>query len=204
MLERFHLLRRTPLGAKITRYTIGSVVAAATSAVVFALLYVMGAAYDRVLGGGVRCRRDPELDPQPPMGVEGHGRGRHRPRGRRLRGRLGAHAAGHHWRPRGRSTRSRASRPTTGFACIAGDRRPTSRCSRSCSSPASRSTRSGSSPAAAGCAPPCGPAARCGARRGRTARRSRSSRPSWCWSRGRRGRASWSGPQPAGSRSGRR
>ncbi len=42
MLERFHLLRRTPLGAKITRYTLGSVIAAATSAVVFALLYVMG------------------------------------------------------------------------------------------------------------------------------------------------------------------
>jgi putative flippase GtrA len=42
MLERFHLLRRTPLGSKITRYTLGSVIAAATSAVVFALLYVMG------------------------------------------------------------------------------------------------------------------------------------------------------------------
>jgi putative flippase GtrA len=42
MLERFHVLRRTPLGAKITRYTLGSVIAAATSAVVFALLYVMG------------------------------------------------------------------------------------------------------------------------------------------------------------------
>ena len=42
MLERFHLLRRTPLGSKITRYTRGSVIAAATSAVVFALLYVMG------------------------------------------------------------------------------------------------------------------------------------------------------------------
>ena len=42
MLERFHVLRRSPLGARITRYTLGSVVAAATSAVVFALLYVMG------------------------------------------------------------------------------------------------------------------------------------------------------------------
>ena len=42
MLERFHVLRRSPLGARITRYTLGSIVAAATSAVVFALLYVMG------------------------------------------------------------------------------------------------------------------------------------------------------------------
>src|SRR5436309_7999435 len=42
MLERFHLLRRSPLGARITRYTLGSIIAAATSAVVFALLYVMG------------------------------------------------------------------------------------------------------------------------------------------------------------------
>jgi putative flippase GtrA len=42
MLERLQLLRRSPLGAKITRYTVGSVIAAATSAVVFALLYVMG------------------------------------------------------------------------------------------------------------------------------------------------------------------
>jgi putative flippase GtrA len=42
MLARFQLLRRTPLGAKITRYTLGSVIAASTSAVVFALLYVMG------------------------------------------------------------------------------------------------------------------------------------------------------------------
>ena len=43
MLERFHLLRRSPLGARITRYTLGSIIAAATSAVVFALLYVIGA-----------------------------------------------------------------------------------------------------------------------------------------------------------------
>jgi putative flippase GtrA len=43
MLERIQLLRRSPLGSRITRYTLGSVVAAATSAVVFALLYVMGA-----------------------------------------------------------------------------------------------------------------------------------------------------------------
>jgi putative flippase GtrA len=34
--------RRSPLGGRLTRYTLGSVVAAATSAVVFALLYVMG------------------------------------------------------------------------------------------------------------------------------------------------------------------
>jgi putative flippase GtrA len=42
MIERFHVLRRSPLGARITRYTLGSIVAAATSAVVFALLYVAG------------------------------------------------------------------------------------------------------------------------------------------------------------------
>lgn len=35
-------LRRSALGGRITRYTLGSVVAAATSAVVFALLYVLG------------------------------------------------------------------------------------------------------------------------------------------------------------------
>jgi putative flippase GtrA len=43
MIERFHLLRRSPLGARMTRYTLGSIVAAATSAIVFALLYVIGA-----------------------------------------------------------------------------------------------------------------------------------------------------------------
>jgi putative flippase GtrA len=42
MVARFNVLRRSPLGARITRYTLGSIVAAATSAVVFALLYVMG------------------------------------------------------------------------------------------------------------------------------------------------------------------
>lgn len=35
-------LQRTALGGRITRYTLGSVVAATTSAVVFALLYVAG------------------------------------------------------------------------------------------------------------------------------------------------------------------
>jgi putative flippase GtrA len=40
-LERFHELRRTALGVRITRYAAGSVVAAATSAVVFAILYVL-------------------------------------------------------------------------------------------------------------------------------------------------------------------
>jgi putative flippase GtrA len=36
-------ITRSPLSARITRYTAGSVVAAATSAIVFAILYVMGA-----------------------------------------------------------------------------------------------------------------------------------------------------------------
>jgi putative flippase GtrA len=36
-------LRHSPLGARITRYTLGSIVAAATSAIVFALMYVLGA-----------------------------------------------------------------------------------------------------------------------------------------------------------------
>jgi putative flippase GtrA len=35
-------MRRSALGVRITRYTIGSIVAAATSAVVFAVLYVFG------------------------------------------------------------------------------------------------------------------------------------------------------------------
>jgi putative flippase GtrA len=40
--ERFKRMRRSALGVRITRYTIGSIVAAATSAVVFAVLYVLG------------------------------------------------------------------------------------------------------------------------------------------------------------------
>jgi putative flippase GtrA len=39
----YRLLRHTPLGKKVTRYTIGSAVAAATSAVVFAVVYILGA-----------------------------------------------------------------------------------------------------------------------------------------------------------------
>jgi putative flippase GtrA len=42
LADRYQTLRRSALGARITRYTLGSVVAAATSAVVFAVLYVMG------------------------------------------------------------------------------------------------------------------------------------------------------------------
>ncbi|MBV9194784.1 MAG: GtrA family protein [Solirubrobacterales bacterium] len=38
----YRRLRGSPLGARITRYTVGSIVAAATSAVVFAMLYVFG------------------------------------------------------------------------------------------------------------------------------------------------------------------
>jgi putative flippase GtrA len=41
--QKLGSLRRSALGARMTRYTLGSIVAAATSAVVFALLYVMGA-----------------------------------------------------------------------------------------------------------------------------------------------------------------
>jgi putative flippase GtrA len=41
-LAKLDELRRSALGGRITRYTLGSAVAAATSAVVFALLYVMG------------------------------------------------------------------------------------------------------------------------------------------------------------------
>jgi len=36
------LITQSPLRARITRYTLGSIVAAATSAIVFAVLYVMG------------------------------------------------------------------------------------------------------------------------------------------------------------------
>jgi putative flippase GtrA len=42
VLDRFHALRRSPLGGRITRYALGSVVALVTSIVVFALLYVLG------------------------------------------------------------------------------------------------------------------------------------------------------------------
>ncbi len=40
--DRYQRWRRSALGVRITRYTIGSLVAAATSAVVFAILYVLG------------------------------------------------------------------------------------------------------------------------------------------------------------------
>ncbi len=40
--DRCRRLRRSPLGVRLTRYTIGSVVAAATSAIVFAILYLLG------------------------------------------------------------------------------------------------------------------------------------------------------------------
>jgi putative flippase GtrA len=40
--DRYRRLRGSALGTRITRYTIGSLVAAATSAVVFAILYVLG------------------------------------------------------------------------------------------------------------------------------------------------------------------
>jgi putative flippase GtrA len=41
-LNKLLELRRSALGGRITRYTLGSVIAAATSAVVFALLYIVG------------------------------------------------------------------------------------------------------------------------------------------------------------------
>ena len=43
LVDRFRRLRGSSLGARITRYTIGSAIAFATSAIVFPLLYVMGA-----------------------------------------------------------------------------------------------------------------------------------------------------------------
>jgi putative flippase GtrA len=42
LIDRFRRLRGSALGTRITRYTIGSMVAFATSAVVFPLLYVAG------------------------------------------------------------------------------------------------------------------------------------------------------------------
>jgi putative flippase GtrA len=39
----FNQLRSHPLAGRLTRYTIGSIIAAATSAVVFAVVYVLGA-----------------------------------------------------------------------------------------------------------------------------------------------------------------
>ncbi len=43
MTALYKLLRHTPLGKRVTRYTVGSIVAAATSAIVFAVVYVLGA-----------------------------------------------------------------------------------------------------------------------------------------------------------------
>jgi putative flippase GtrA len=42
-MNLYEWVRKSPLGVRVTRYTIGSAVAAATSAVVFAIAYVMGA-----------------------------------------------------------------------------------------------------------------------------------------------------------------
>src|SRR5437763_16191235 len=42
LIDRFRRLRGSALGTRITRYTIGSIVAFTTSAVVFPLLYVIG------------------------------------------------------------------------------------------------------------------------------------------------------------------
>lgn len=40
LIDRFHELRRSTLGVRMTRYALGSVVAAGVSAIVFAILYV--------------------------------------------------------------------------------------------------------------------------------------------------------------------
>jgi putative flippase GtrA len=42
LVDRFHALRRSALGGRVTRYALGSVVALVTSIVVFAVLYVLG------------------------------------------------------------------------------------------------------------------------------------------------------------------
>ena len=46
-------MRRSALGVRITRYTIGSIIAAATSAVVFAVLYVIGLSWMLVAAVGL-------------------------------------------------------------------------------------------------------------------------------------------------------
>ncbi|HLJ02477.1 MAG TPA: GtrA family protein [Solirubrobacteraceae bacterium] len=43
MIKLYHRLRLHPLRGRLTRYTIGSIIAAATSAVTFAIVYVLGA-----------------------------------------------------------------------------------------------------------------------------------------------------------------
>jgi putative flippase GtrA len=43
LADRLQGLRSSPLAARVTRYTLGSIIAALTSAVVFAVLYVLGA-----------------------------------------------------------------------------------------------------------------------------------------------------------------
>jgi putative flippase GtrA len=43
LADRYAAFRRSPLAGRVTRYTIGSVVAAAVSAIVFAVLFVNGA-----------------------------------------------------------------------------------------------------------------------------------------------------------------
>jgi len=43
VIKLYHRLRLHPLRGRLTRYTIGSIIAAATSAVTFAIVYVLGA-----------------------------------------------------------------------------------------------------------------------------------------------------------------
>ena len=72
---------------------------------------------DGLHGPGVRRRRDPELDPQSPLDVEGRGTRGVRTRDPRLRRDLARDAADHRRPPPGPSGAYRAFRPTTASAC---------------------------------------------------------------------------------------
>ena len=64
--------RSSALAGKITRYAIGSVIALATSIVVFALMYVIGRRHTTICSiGAFVAGAVPELGAQPPLGVEG-------------------------------------------------------------------------------------------------------------------------------------
>ena len=94
-----------------------------------------GLRHDRLLDRRVHRRRDPELDPQPPLGVEGRGPRRVRARDRRLRAasrrpRWSSPSLATGWTAAARPEHPRAPRHPGDPR----DRRPTSRCWRCCSS----------------------------------------------------------------------
>ncbi len=172
VLSRIRTLRRSPLGVRVMRFAVSSMFAAATSAVVFALLYVMGASTTVCSITAFVAGAIPNwtINRRWTWKVEG-GR-RLRTRDRRLHRRLGLDAraavAGHGLDPPPRPEHPRRARDPGAPR----DRLVLRRARASSTGCASSCTSSGSSPARAGSAPRCAPAVRCGSRRAPTARRS--------------------------------